>query len=121
MTEKWKVATATAAATAAVPAECPTSVAVDCGGAKGEFVVCEGLVHCACRGCAEAVTAGFQPTNVFGLQAFEFHGGKGSAGKWKASIKVFPDGYPPEETEAEAAAAIAEDEAEAAAAAAAAA
>lgn len=79
-----------------VPSECPPSVAVDCGGAKGEFVVLEGLVHCFCGGCEAAVAAGFQPTNVFGLQAFEFHGGKGSAGKWKASIKAFPHGFPTE-------------------------
>ena len=77
-----------------VPPGCPASIAVDCGGAKGEFVVLEGLVHCMCRGCEVAVPAGFQPTNVFGLQAFEFHGGRGSAGKWKASIKAFPEGFP---------------------------
>lgn len=72
-----------------------------CGGAKGEFALLEGLVHCFCRGCESAVAVGFQQTNVFGLQAFEFHGGKGSAGKWKASIKAFPDGFPPAEEEDE--------------------
>jgi hypothetical protein len=38
---------------------------------------------------------------VFGLQAFEFHGGKGNAGKWKASVKAFPNGFPPELVAAE--------------------
>ena len=62
----------------------------------GEFRVGEGLVHCFCRGCQGACETGLQQTNVFGLQAFEFHGGKGSAGKWKASVKAFPDGFPPD-------------------------
>ena len=33
---------------------------------------------------------------VFIPQSFEFHGGKGSAGKWKASIRAHPDGFPEE-------------------------
>ena len=53
-------------------------------------------MHCLCSGCAAGVAAKLQESNVFGLQAFEFHGGKGSAGKWKASIKAYPDGFPPE-------------------------
>ena len=79
-----------------MPRDCPAAIAVECGGALGEFNVLEGLVHCFCRGCQQGVEIGLQATNVFGLQAFEFHGGKGSAGKWKASIKAFPEGFPPE-------------------------
>ena len=56
----------------------------------------EGLVHCMCAGCEFGIAYGLQPTNVFGLQSFEFHGGKGSAGKWKASIRAHPDGFPDE-------------------------
>ena len=82
-------------------ATCAAAVAVECGGALGEFRVTEGLVHCFCRGCQAACEVGLQPTNVFGLQAFEFHGGKGSAGKWKASVKAFPNGFPPELLRAE--------------------
>ena len=76
------------------PTTCQVTVPVECGGALGEFRVLEGLVHCFCRGCQSACEVGLQPTNVFGLQAFEFHGGKGSAGKWKASIKAYPHGFP---------------------------
>ena len=83
-------------ATFPMPRDCPAAIAVECGGALGEFNVLEGLVHCFCRGCQQGVEIGLQATNVFGLQAFEFHGGKGSAGKWKASIKAFPEGFPPE-------------------------
>ena len=84
-----------------MPRTCASAVAVECGGALGEFRVTEGLVHCFCRGCQAACEVGLQPTNVFGLQAFEFHGGKGSAGKWKASVKCFPRGFPPELLRAE--------------------
>ena len=84
-----------------MPRTCASAVAVECGGALGEFRVTEGLVHCFCRGCQAACEVGLQPTNVFGLQAFEFHGGKGSAGKWKASVKAFPTGFPPELLRAE--------------------
>ena len=84
-----------------MPRTCAAAVAVECGGALGEFRVTEGLVHCFCRGCQAACEVGLQPTNVFGLQAFEFHGGKGSAGKWKASVKAFPNGFPPELLRAE--------------------
>ena len=83
-------------ATFPMPRDCPAAIAVECGGALGEFNVLEGLVHCFCGGCQQGVEIGLQATNVFGLQAFEFHGGKGSAGKWKASIKAFPEGFPPE-------------------------
>ena len=84
-----------------MPRTCAFAIAVECGGALGEFRVTEGLVHCFCRGCQAACEIGLQPTNVFGLQAFEFHGGKGSAGKWKASVKAFPNGFPPELVAAE--------------------
>ena len=102
-----------------MPRECPYAVVVECGGAWGEFRVLEGLVHCMCAGCEFGIAYGLQPTNVFGLQvsfflfpygnmgictdiefcvlqSFEFHGGKGSAGKWKASIRAHPDGFPEE-------------------------
>ena len=79
-----------------MPRDCPFGVIVECGGAWGEFRVLEGLVHCMCAGCEFGIAYGLQPTNVFGLQAFEFHGGKGSAGKWKASIRAHPDGFPDE-------------------------
>jgi hypothetical protein len=84
-----------------MPRTCASAIAVECGGALGEFRVTEGLVHCFCRGCQAACEIGLQPTNVFGLQAFEFHGGKGNAGKWKASVKAFPNGFPPELVAAE--------------------
>ena len=79
-----------------MPRDCPLGVIVECGGAWGEFRVLEGLVHCMCAGCEFGIAYGLQPTNVFGLQSFEFHGGKGSAGKWKASIRAHPDGLPDE-------------------------
>ncbi len=94
-------ASVSVSATFPMPRTCAAAVAVECGGALGEFRVTEGLVHCFCRGCQAACEVGLQPTNVFGLQAFEFHGGKGSAGKWKASVKAFPNGFPPELLRAE--------------------